>query len=111
MQNKKQDVKCEWKYISYTEQGNRIVDVVRTSFKPACHIKRVNKTLYMKGRYDANKNFVTLGEVFETSRKESPMRNRRSLKKIFKECKEDWKDPTVDNFQLVILKLLEPEEV
>ncbi len=33
------------------------------------------------------------------------------LKKIFKECKEDWKDPTVDNFQLVILKLLEPEEV
>ena len=48
MQNKKQDVKCEWKYISYTEQGNRIVDVVRTSFKPACHIKRVNKTLYMK---------------------------------------------------------------
>ena len=88
MQNKKQDVKCEWKYIAYTEQGNRIVDVVRTSFKPACHIKRVNKTLYMKGRYDANKNFVTLGEVFETSRKESPMRNRRSLKKIFKELRQ-----------------------
>ena len=52
------------------------------SLKPACHIKRVNKTLYMKGRYDANKNFVTLGEVFETSRKESPMRNRRSLKRF-----------------------------
>lgn len=85
---KKQDAKCEWKYLSVTPQGQRIVDVVRTSFVPACHIKRVTKDLYLRGRYDNEKNFITDGEIFSTAVKEEPMRNRRSLKRIFKDLRQ-----------------------
>lgn len=75
-------------YVSAVNQGDRILDVVKTSFTPACHIKRVNKELYMKGRYDAEGNFITNGEVFEVTRKDEPMRNRRSLKRIFKDLRQ-----------------------
>lgn len=85
---KNQEVKFESKYISATPQGSRILDVVNTSFVPACHIKRVSKELYMRGRYDSNKNFITDGEIFSTAGKDHPMRNRRSLKRIFKELRQ-----------------------
>lgn len=75
-------------YVSAVKQGNKIMDVVKTSFTPACHIKRVTKELYMKGRYDAEGNFITDGEVFEVARKDEPMRNRRSLKRIFKDLRQ-----------------------
>ena len=88
MDVKKQVPDCEWKYMSVTPQGGRIADVVRTSFVPACHIKRISKTLYMKGRYDRDKNFITDGEVFSVAEKGEPMRNRRSLKRIFKELRQ-----------------------
>lgn len=75
-------------YVSAVKQGDRLLDVVKTSFKPACHIKRITKELYMKGRYDTEGNFITEGEVFEVKRKEEPMRNRRSLKRIFKDLRQ-----------------------
>lgn len=88
MQTKKQAPDCEWKYISVTPQNSKIADVVKTSFVPACHIKRISKTLYMKGSYDRDKNFITDGEVFSVAEKGEPMRNRRSLKRIFKELRQ-----------------------
>ena len=77
-----------YKYISAVEQGGRVMDVVKTSFTPACHIKRISKELYLKGTYDKEGNFITTGEVYEVARKEEPMRNRRSLKRIFKELRQ-----------------------
>lgn len=76
------------KYVSATNQGDNVLDVVIQSFKPASHIKRISKKLYMKGKYDSEGNFITEGEVFEVSEKESPMRNRRSLRRIFKDLRQ-----------------------
>lgn len=76
------------KYVSATNQADNVLDVVLQSFKPACHIKRVSKELYMKGSYDVHGNFITDGEVHEVKGKESPMRNRRSLKRIFKDLRQ-----------------------
>lgn len=79
----------EVKYLSVVKQGEKITDVVRMSFKPACHIKKVAKDLYMKGRFDKDGNFESeTGEVFDVKAKEEPMRNRRSLKRIFKELRQ-----------------------
>lgn len=64
------------------------MDVTKTSFAPACHIKRVSKELYLKGKYDKEGNFITTGEVYEVAKKEEQMRNRRSLKRIFKELRQ-----------------------
>lgn len=74
--------------MSVTTQGGRVADVVSTSFIPACHIKKISKTEYMKGFYDKKKTFITNGEVFAVAQKGEPMRNRRSLKKIFKDLRQ-----------------------
>lgn len=42
----------------------------------------------MKGSYDRDRNFITDGEVFSVAEKGEPMRNRRSLKRIFKELRQ-----------------------
>lgn len=76
------------RYISAVEQDGRILDVTMQSFEPACHIKRITKEIYLKGRYDREGNFLTDGEVHEVHRKDEPMRNRRSLKRIFKELRQ-----------------------
>ncbi len=76
------------RYISAVKQGNRILDVTMQSFEPACHIKKISKEMYLKGRYDREGNFLTDGEVHEVHRKDEPMRNRRSLKKIFKDLRQ-----------------------
>lgn len=34
-----------------------------------------------------------------------------SIKQIVKQCKENWEDPTVDDFQAEILNLIEIEEI
>ena len=76
------------RYVSATNQGDNVLDVVIQTFKPACHVKRLTKELYLKGKYDDEGNFITDGEVHEVTRKESPMRNRRSLKRIFKDLRQ-----------------------
>lgn len=76
------------RYVSAVEQADRILDVTMQSFEPACHIKRISKEMYLKGRYDREGNFLTDGEVHEVHRKDEPMRNRRSLKRIFKELRQ-----------------------
>ena len=76
------------RYVSAVEQAERILDVTMQSFEPACHIKRISKEMYLKGRYDREGNFLTDGEVHEVHRKDEPMRNRRSLKRIFKELRQ-----------------------
>lgn len=76
------------KYVSATNQADNILDVVVQSFEPACHIKRITKELYLKGKYDKSGNFITDGEVHAVARKDSPMRNRRSLKRIFKDLRQ-----------------------
>jgi hypothetical protein len=79
--------KNQVQYSSAVIQNDNIIDYVTLTFKPACHIKRVTKELYMKGRYD-NGVFVTDGEVFSVAVKEEQMRNRRSLKRIFKDLRQ-----------------------
>lgn len=76
------------RYVSAVKQAERILDVTMQSFEPACHIKRISKEMYLKGRYDREGNFLTDGEVHEVHRKDEPMRNRRSLKRIFKELRQ-----------------------
>ena len=76
------------RYISATPQGDRVLDVTMQTFEPACHIKRISKEMYLKGRYDREGNFLTDGEVHEVHRKDEPMRNRRSLKRIFKDLRQ-----------------------
>lgn len=135
------------KYLTVTKQGDKITDIVRMNFVPACHIRKIGKDKYMKGKYvnpiNANrieeqgkrlrhsvsyyKNGEKKGEEFweilrygfrkryqresKESRskavyhakcvffptdmtihaiatKEEPMRNRRSLKKIFKDLRQ-----------------------
>ena len=75
------------KYQKITLQGARVADVVKMTWVPKCNIRKISKNLYLKGWTDQNGNFITTGEVFETKRKEQPMRNRRSLKRIFKELR------------------------
>lgn len=82
---KSQDRKI--KYQKVTLQGARIADVVKMTWTPKCNIRKITKNLFLKGWTDENGNFITTGEVFETKRKEHPMRNRRSLKRIFKELR------------------------
>lgn len=57
------------------------------TWTPKCNIRKISKDLFVKGWTDEDGNFITTGEVFETKRKEQPMRNRRSLKRIFKELR------------------------
>lgn len=80
-----------WKHISATVQDNgslTTVDIVRTDFVPACHIKKVSKHEYMKGVYKADGSFLTDGEVYTFAEKEFPMRNRRSLRQIFRTLRQ-----------------------
>lgn len=87
MSKKNQEV--AWKYSGITMQ-NDIMDVVRTSFVPACHIRRISKSMYMKGKYLPTGEFVSDGEVYEVKAKEEgqPMRNRRSLRQIFRTLRQ-----------------------
>lgn len=85
---KRSQAEWECKYLSVTMQGKNVVDVVRMSFAPACHIKRITKDLYLKGRYDREGNFLTDGKVHSVAVKEGAMRNRRSLRKIFKDLRQ-----------------------
>lgn len=91
MDNSKSQVR-EWKYTGVTTQnpsGNdTIYDVVKTSFVPACHIKRISKTEYLTGHYRSDGVFISDGEVFEVAKKEEHMRNRRSLRAIFRTLRQ-----------------------
>lgn len=91
MSKRSQD-KTEWKYASATIQnpGNdtAIIDVVRTSFKPACHIKKISRNEYIKGNTNAKGEFVSDGIVYEFAEKEHHMRNRRSLRQIFRALRQ-----------------------
>lgn len=137
----------EVKYLSVTKQGEKITDVVRMSFKPACHIRKIDKDKFMIGKYmnpiSANRIeeqgkrmkhtvsywqngekkleqfwkvlrygfrgryqreskesrrktvyhakcvfFPTDMTIHTIAIKEEPMRNRRSLKKIFKDLRQ-----------------------
>ena len=82
----------EWKHSSVTIQapgnGVEIIDLVRTSFKPGCHIKKVSKTEYMRGTYRADGSFICDGDVYTVQSKEAPMRNRRSLRQIFRTLRQ-----------------------
>lgn len=80
--------KNQAQYSSAVVQNDNIIDYVELTFKPACHIKRVTKELYLKGRYNERGEFVTDGEVFNVAVKEEQMRNRRSLKRIFKDLRQ-----------------------
>lgn len=84
----KKSQEAEWKYSGATVQ-NDIIDVVRTSFVPACHIKKVTDGAYMKGKYLPSGEFVTDGEIYEVAKKpEGIMRNRRSLRQIFRTLRQ-----------------------
>lgn len=82
----------EWKYTSATIQnpGNdtEIIDVVRTSFKPACHIRKVSKNEYITGAINAHGEFISDGIVYEFAEKVNHMRNRRSLRQIFRTLRQ-----------------------
>lgn len=82
----------EWKYTAATIQdpGNdkAIIDVVRTSFKPACHIRKISKNEYIKGNTNARGEFISDGIVYEFTEKENHMRNRRSLRQIFRTLRQ-----------------------
>lgn len=82
----------EWKYIGVTEQTPRpdhtILDVVKMSYRPSCHIKKISKTEYMKGYHRKDGTFTSDGVIYEIQKKEAPMRNRRSLKQIFRALRQ-----------------------
>ena len=80
--------KNQVKFTSAVVQNDDIIDYVALTFKPACHIKRITKELYLKGRYNEHGEFVTDGEVFNVAVKEEHMRNRRSLRRIFKDLRQ-----------------------
>lgn len=88
----KKSQEFNWKYKSVTEQSPEgrvtILDVVRTSFVPKCHIKKVSKTEYMKGNYKEDGTFLSDGEVYTFAEKEHHMRNRRSLRQIFRTLRQ-----------------------
>ncbi len=77
----------EWRYSKTIDQLH-VVDVIRTSFKPRCHIRKISKTEYLKGYYLPDKVFVSTGEVYTMPSKDGQQyRNRRSLRKIFKDLR------------------------
>lgn len=80
--------KSQVQYSSAVIQNGDIIDYTTLTFRPACHIKRVNKEMYLKGRYLEDGTFVTDGEVHLVAVKEEQMRNRRSLKRIFKDMRQ-----------------------
>lgn len=80
--------KNQVRFTSAVVQNDDIIDYVALTFKPACHIKRVTKEIYLKGRYNEHGEFVTDGEVFKVAVKEEHMRNRRSLRRIFKDLRQ-----------------------
>lgn len=117
--------KNQVQYSSAVIQNDNVIDYVSLTFKPSCHIKRVSKDMYMKGRYvdeshfvhkhpelwealqaedyepgsitiddlyvyrlEHDKYFATDGEIHFVAKKEEPMRNRRSLKRIFKDLRQ-----------------------
>lgn len=89
MSRKNQEV--EWKYTSAVVQNSgedEIIDIVRTSFKPACHIKKISQTEYLTGAYDKNGEFLSDGVVYTIKQKEEHMRNRRSLRQIFRTLRQ-----------------------
>ena len=89
MSNKNQGV--EWKYASavvQTSGESEIIDIVRTSFKPACHVKKISKTEYLTGAYNKAGEFLSDGVVYTIQKKEEPMRNRRSLRQIFRTLRQ-----------------------
>ena len=88
----KKSQEFNWRYNAVTEQtpegGVSILDVVRTSFVPKCHIKKVSKYEYMKGHYKEDGTFLSDGEVYTFAEKEQHMRNRRSLRQIFRTLRQ-----------------------
>jgi hypothetical protein len=80
--------KSQVQYTSAVVQNDDIIDYTALTFKPACHIKRVSKEMYLKGRYLEDGTFVTDGEVHLVAVKGEQMRNRRSLKRIFKDMRQ-----------------------
>lgn len=82
----------EWKYSAATIQspGNdtEIIDVVMTSFKPSCHIRKVSKNEYITGAVNSRGEFISDGIVYEFAQKEEQMRNRRSLRQIFRTLRQ-----------------------
>ena len=89
MSKKNQEI--EWKYVSAVVQNageSEIIDIVRTSFKPGCHIKKLTQTEYLKGAYNKAGEFITDGVVYTIKKKEAHMRNRRSLRQIFRTLRQ-----------------------
>ena len=103
----KKSQEYSWRYSTVTsqtpEEGRTILDLVRTSFKPSCHIKKISKNEYIKGRYKEDGTFVTDKEIaknLETGEEEEftlvytfaekgeHMRNRRSLRQIFRTLRQ-----------------------
>ena len=117
--------KSQVQYSSAVIQNDDIIDYTSLTFKPSCHILKVDKSAYLKGTYvdelkfkfknpdlwnainaddyeqgsisiddlfvyrlDHEKYFATDGEVHFVAKKEIPMRNRRSLKRIFKDMRQ-----------------------
>lgn len=82
----------EWKYSNATIQdaGSEqiIIDVVRTTFKPDCHIRKISKNQYIKGKANKQGEFISDGIVYEFADKENHMRNRRSLRQIFRTLRQ-----------------------
>lgn len=89
MSRKNQEV--EWKYTSAVVQTSgdaEIIDIVRTSFKPACHIKKISQKEYLTGAYNKAGEFLSDGVVYTIKDKEEHMRNRRSLRQIFRTLRQ-----------------------
>lgn len=83
---KKQEV--EWKYTGADVQKN-IIDLVRTSYIPDCHIRKISKNEYITGTRDKDGIFLSDGIVYEVKPKpEGIMRNRRSLRQIFRNLRQ-----------------------
>ena len=88
----KKSQEYSWRYSAVTEQapteGYSILDLVRTSFVPSCHIKKISKSEYLKGHYREDGSFLSDGEVYTFAEKEEHMRNRRSLRQIFRTLRQ-----------------------
>ncbi len=82
----------EWKHVSTISQkpneDTEIIDLVATSFKPGCHIKKLSKTEYIRGKYAADGTFYSDGIVYTMQKTEDAMRNRRSLRQIFRALRQ-----------------------
>ena len=81
-----------WKYNAITKQTpneeREIIDLVRTSFIPNCHIRKISQNEYITGKTAPNGDFYSDGVVYEFARKENAMRNRRSLRQIFRSLRQ-----------------------